>query len=156
MRMLKSIVIAVLFISANFGAALAQTANIEGMPIQVGDTLDKVQDFYKTTMVPEPVKTFTGEVTGLQLKTKGVWFFFDKDGKIDTIRLDAPFKGAVNGVRIGDSTVKMRGVLGEPIKTLKRPFSSQSSGHIYIVDDRTTARFDVDDDNKIETVFLFK
>jgi hypothetical protein len=156
MRMLKSIVIALLFISANFGAALAQTANIEGMPIQVGDTLDKVQDVYKTTMVPEPVQSIHEGEKGLQLKTKGVWFFFDKDGKIETIRLDAPFKGAVNGVRIGDSTAKMRQVLGEPVKTLTRPVTPEYNAYLYYIDDRTTARFDVDGDNKIETVFLFK
>ncbi len=156
MRMLKSIVIVSLFVSANFGAARAETANIEGMPIQVGDTLDNVQDAYKTNMMPEPVRSIHAGEKGLQLKTKGVWFFFDKDGKIDTIRLDAPFKGAVNGVRIGDTTAKMREVLGDPIKTLKPPITPEHNAYLYYIDDRTTARFNVDGEDKIETVLLFK
>ena len=90
MRMLKSIVIALLFISANFAAALAETANIEGMPIQVGDTLDKVQHVYETTMVPEPVKSIHQGEKGLELKTKGVWFFFDKDGKCIAVAREPP------------------------------------------------------------------
>ena len=156
MRMLKSIVIVSLFISANCGAALAQTANIEGMPIQVGDTLDKVQDVYKSTMVPEPVTSIHEGEKGLRLKTRGIWFFFDKGGKIDTIRLEAPFTGAVNGVRIGDTAAKLREALGEPVKTLKPPVTPQYDAYLYYIDDRTTARFDLDGDNKIETVFLFK
>lgn len=90
MRLLKPIVFALLFISS---AALAETAaNIEGMPIRHGDTAEKVQDAYKTAMVPEAFKTPDDGSRGLRLKTKGVWFFFDKSGKVDNIRLDAPFK----------------------------------------------------------------
>jgi hypothetical protein len=56
------------------------------------------------------------------------------------------------GVRIGDSTAKMREALGEPVKTLKPPLDA----YLYYIDDRTTARFDVDGDNKIVKVFLLK
>ena len=150
MRLLKPIVIALLFASS---AALAETAaNIQGMPIRHGDTVEKIQDAYKTTMVPEPFKTPDDGSRGLRLKTKGVWFFFDKSGKIDNIRLDAPFKGSVNGVKIGDSTARMREVLGEPAKTVKPPFG----GFVYYIDDRTTARINVDSDDNIETIFLIK
>ena len=142
--------------SANSGAAPAQTAKIDGMPIRVGDTLDKVQDVYKTALVPEPVSSIHEGETGLQLKSRGVWFFFNKDRKIDTVRLDAPFPGAVNGVRIGDTTAKMREVLGEPAKTLNLPNIQRQDSYLYYLDDETTARFDVGDDNKIRTVFLFK
>ncbi len=150
MRMLKSIATALFFVSISFGAA--HTASIEGMPIRVGDTLDKVQDVYKTDMMPEPVKSIREGTKGLRLKTRGVWFFFDKDGKIETIRLDAPFEGAINGVKIADTSAKMREVLGEPAKTLK----PRAEGYLYYIDDRTTARFDLGEDKKIETIFLFE
>lgn len=140
--------------SANPSAAPAGSARIDGMPIRVGDNLAKVQDAYKTAMMPEPVSSIHEGETGLQLKSRGVWFFFSKDGKIDTVRLDAPFPGAVNGVRIGDTTAKMREVLGEPAKTLKN--IPRQSAYLYYLDDETTARFDVGDDDKIRTVFLFK
>jgi hypothetical protein len=156
MRILERLIVALLFVSASFGQVLAEDANIEGMPIKVGDTYDRVKAAYDTSLAPEPVRSINDGETGVHLKTRGVWFFFAKDGKIDTIRLDAPFHGAVSGVRIGDTSAKMREVLGEPVKTLKPPVTAEHAGYIYYIDDRTTARFDVDDDNKIETVFLFK
>lgn len=53
MRMVRSSIVSLLFISANVGSALA---GIEGMPIHIGDTLEKVQDVYKTTTAPVPFK----------------------------------------------------------------------------------------------------
>jgi hypothetical protein len=158
MRIAKSIGILSLFISMNFAAVTAQAAAIiEGMPLHTGDTLDKVREIYKTDKQPEPYKTTIEEgKTELRLRTKGVWFFFDKDNKIYTIRLDAPFAGAINGVRIGDSREKMMDVLGQPIKTLKPLSDSGPFSYIYYLDDDTTANFTVDSDGKLETVFLTK
>ena len=156
MRILERLIVALIFVSASFGQLLAEEANIEGMPIKIGDTYDRVKQAYDTSLTPEPVRSIHDGETGVHLKTRGVWFFFAKDGRIDTIRLDAPFQGAVNGVRIGDTTARLRDVLGEPVKTLKPPITPEHEAYVYYIDDQTTARFDVDDDNKIETVFLFK
>ena len=54
--------------------------------------------------------------TFLHLKTKGIWAFFDKNDKVATIRLDALFKDAVNGIKIGDTLSDVKAALGEPIK----------------------------------------
>jgi hypothetical protein len=106
--------------------------------------------------MPEHTESIYEGATGLRLKTRGVWFFFNKDGRIYTIRLDAPFRGAVNGVRIGDPAAKMLDVLGQPVKTLKAPVRLGAPAFLYYLDDETTARFDLDDDNQVETVFLSK
>jgi hypothetical protein len=158
MRTAKSIAILSLFISVSFGAVAAQAAaNIEGMPLHAGDTAEKVREVYKTEKQPEPYKSATEEnTTQLRLKTRGVWFFFDMDGKIYTIRLDAPFAGAINGVKIGDTREKMFEVLGQPIRTLKPLTEAGPYSYIYYLDDDTTANFTADADGKIETVFLGK
>jgi hypothetical protein len=159
MRILRPLLIVTLLVFAGFGHALAQTADIEGLPIRLGDTYDKVKEVYQTTLVPEPDRLedrFHPGATELRLKTRGVEFSFDKDGKIHTIGLVAPFRGAVSGVRIGDTIARMREVLGEPIKTLKPPMTAEFPHFIYYIDDQTTARFGTDGDGKVESVVLFK
>jgi hypothetical protein len=137
--------------------SIAEATNIEGLKISVGDTLGKVQEAYQTTREPEPERSAgVKNATSLRLKSKGVWFFFDQD-KIYTIRLEAPFAGSVNGLKIGDSEEKMREVLGKPVKVVK-PFVSDRAprNYIYHLDDITTANVEVNPDNEVETIFLVK
>jgi hypothetical protein len=160
-RVLKLLIVSLLFVFANFAPAFAEGVNIEGLTVWFGDTVDKVKDTYKTPLDPEPSDSPTQRGgTQLRLKTKGVWFFFNRDGKIYTIRIEAPFHGTINGVKIGDTAAKMMKVLGQPAKTPK-PFAGVPSGfmprsYIYYLDDVTTANFQVNVDDEIETVFLSK
>ena len=158
MHMSKSIAILTLFIFVNFGAVTAQAAgNIEGMPIHAGDTVEKVKQAYSIDKDPEPYTSETEEnTTQLRLKTKGVWFFFDMDGKVYTIRFEAPFAGAINGVRIGDTTERMIDVLGPPVRTVKPLTEAGPHSYIYNLDDDTTADFTTGAMGKVETVFLGK
>ena len=60
-----------------FGITLAAAQHrIEGLPIKVGDTYEEVKAAYQTELKPEP--TTTPGSTSLRLRTKGVWFFFNK------------------------------------------------------------------------------
>jgi hypothetical protein len=132
----------------------AEAADIQGMPIRIGDTVRRVQDAYRTTLSPEPVSSVYEGATGLRLQDYGVWFFFDKDGKIYTIRLDAPFNGTIKGIRIGDTMAKLTAALGPPASTL--PNSLASKAYIFRLNDESRARFDLDDSDRIKTVLLFK
>jgi hypothetical protein len=156
MRLLKSFMMLSLLTALT--SSYAQASDIHGMPIRPGDTVEKVREAYQTKLDPESYDDSTNVAgrTQLRLKTKGVWFFFGKDGKIYTVRLDAPFAGSVNGVKIGDTPERMRQVLGKPIKTMK-PFSdaTEPDAFIYYLDDEMTANFHVEDGH-IETVFLSK
>jgi hypothetical protein len=135
--------------------------NIEGLPVWIGDTADKVKEAYQTPLEPEPAdNSAIRGTTSLRLKTKGVWFFFNRDGKITTIRLEAPFKGKINGVKIGDTASKMLKILGNPAK-VPRPFAGINSNllprsYIYYLDDVTTANFQVSPDDEVDIVFLTK
>jgi hypothetical protein len=135
--------------------------NVEGLLVWFGDTADKVQEAYQTKLEPEPTENAAARgTTSLRLKTKGVWFFFNREGKIYTIRLEAPFTGKINGVKIGDTASKMLKVLGKPAK-VPRPILGVNSNllprsYIYYPDDVTTANFQVNPDDEVETVFLTK
>jgi hypothetical protein len=134
---------------------------VEGLSVWFGDTVDKVQEAYQTKLEPEPTENAAARgTTSLRLKTKGVWFFFNREGKIYTIRLEAPFTGKINGVKIGDTASKMLKVLGKPAK-VPRPILGVNSNllprsYIYYPDDVTTANFQVNPDDEVETVFLTK
>ena len=137
--------------------SIAEATNIEGLKVSVGDTLGQVREAYQTTREPEPVRSAgVKTATSLRLKTKGVWFFFDQD-TIYTIRLEAPFAGSVNGLRIGDSEAKMREALGKPVKLIK-PIGGDDGprNYIYHLDDITTANVEVNPDNEVETIFLVR
>jgi hypothetical protein len=161
MRMLKCVVVSLLLIFAGYGVAVADGVNIEGLPVWLGDTVDKVKEVYQTKLDPEPSESpIQRGSTALRLKTKGVWFFFNRDGKIYTIRIEAPFHGTINGVKIGDTASKMLKVLGQPAKVPK-PIAGLTNvmlprTYIYYLDDVTTANFQVNSDDEIETVFLLK
>jgi hypothetical protein len=149
--------IVLIFVAAGFASASAATANIEGLSIRIGDTSDKVKEVYQTDLEPEPSESVVNRgTTALRLKTKGVWFFFTREGKIYTIRLDAPFAGKVGGIKIGDTVTQMIKVLGRPAKTPKQISPLQPRSYIYYLDDVTTANFQANTDDEIETVFLIK
>jgi hypothetical protein len=179
-NILKYLMIPVL-VSVGVPAAIAQTPNtaaptaqkqkppsvpaaspiVEGLPVWIGDTSDKVRDVYQTKLEPEPNDTsLLKGTTALRLKTKGVWFFFTREGKIYTIRLEAPFPGTIGGVKIGDTASKMLKVLGNPAKVPK-PIGGINANlaprsYIYYLDDVTTANFQVNSDDEVEIVFLVK
>jgi hypothetical protein len=88
------------------------------------------------------------------LRDYGVWFFFDKEGRIYTIRLDAPFNGAVRGIRIGDTMAKITATLGQPLITL--PNSLASKAYIFRLNNDFRARFDLDENERIRTVLLLR
>ncbi|MGA3281247.1 MAG: hypothetical protein ABSD50_09710 [Smithella sp.] len=87
--------------------------------VKPGDTIDQVRSVYHTSAEPEPTDRPDkpgGKV--LRLQSEGVWFFFDQTGKIYTIRLEAPFRGSIKGVKIGESLEMVLKSLGEPDKKL--------------------------------------
>jgi hypothetical protein len=157
----RLLIVSLFFVFVNFAPAQADGLKIDGLLVWLGDTVDKVKEAYNTPLDPEPSDSSTQRGgTQLRLKTKGLWFFFNKEGKIYTIRLEAPFRGAINGVKIGDTAAKMMKVMGPPAKTPK-PIAGVPNGvlprsYIYYPDDSTTANFQVNADDELEIVFLLK
>lgn len=85
---------------------------VEGeMPIVIGDTYDRVKRAYGTFKTPTP---FQNDQTQLRFDNLGVWFFFDKQGRIYSIRLDQPWSGTVRGIKVADPRSRVESKLGPP------------------------------------------
>ncbi len=141
------------------GIAIAQDKKIEGLPVSLGDSIEKVKSALETTLEPEESRSAVQRNTkALRLKTRGIWVFFDQDGRAYNIRLDAPFAGNVGGVQIGNSRALLVEKLGKPAKVLKDMVMglNKFEPYLYYIDDRTTVRFDFDRDGEIETMFVLK
>ena len=147
------------FVSLHAESLTLGSVKIDGLPdIKIGDDAEVVQKALNTTLQPEEVDTlgpttpFTLKKTQLHLKTRGIWVFFAK-GKLVTIRLDLPFAGNINGIKLGDSTQKIEKTLGAPVK---RAVWAGLTGYTYYFDDVTTTRLMLNKDDELETVFLDK
>jgi hypothetical protein len=125
-------------------APLKSAAQIEGVSVALGDTMDAVKAAYPS-----------GSVTGdqLYLPLSGIRLIFDKDNlTLRMIRVDAPFTGSVQGLRIGDSLDNVLRMMGQPY-TVPWDFGGNKA-YAYNVGD-TVVRYDIDKANKIATIFYF-
>ena len=160
--MQKFLIIVLVILTTN--TASAQSNKISGLPIRLGDSIEKVKAEIGTDIEPEEVQETTSRFATstqkekkqqLRLKTKGIWVFFDKSGRVYTIRLEAPFAGNVDGVEIGKSRAFLVEKMGKPVKILKQPFAFNEP-YIYYTDDITTVRFAFDNDDVIDVIYIEK
>lgn len=146
------------------GSANAQLSPVPGLGFKLGDDVPTVQAALNTKMEVEPetrnpaLPSFVTDPnkgkTDLHLRTRGVWVFFNPAGRVETIRLDAPYSGSVLGIKIGDSLDKLTSALGKPVK--KPPFAlAGQQALIYVLDDAAYVRFDVNDDG-VQTIFIIR
>ena len=140
--------------------AAAQQRAIEGLPIKLGDSIETVKAALGTALEPEAYRSAAQRnARTLRLKTKGIWVFFDQDGRAYNIRLDAPFDGNVGGVKIGQTRAALVEKLGKPAKVVKGVVLAgltQYEPYLYYIDDLTTVRFDFDRDGEIEVIYIIK
>jgi hypothetical protein len=121
--------------------ALARVARVDPpLPITFGDSYAMIKDAYKIDQEPAPYQR-GGKV--LRLNDLGIWFFFNDFDQITVIRLEAPFRGSVSGVHIGDERDQVKKVLGAPDQ------NGSSDTFFY---GRLQIRFDFD--GKVEAMFL--
>ena len=137
------------------GAAFA-APTVTDLPIKLGDPIDDVKRALGTSLDPEqidqPIPTPTlPKKKQLRLKTKGIWVFFEKD-RVTSYRVDAPFRGGVGGVHVGDDVVTLTKALGNPVKT--GTFGTKTT-YTYYFDDITTTTFILNND-EVETIFFIK
>ena len=146
-----------------FALALPVYAHsISDLPVDIGDSIEKVKSALKTTQDVEDSKSAINKgATALRLRTKGIWVFFDASGSAYTIRVDAPFVGKVKNIGIGSTQRSVLESLGKPAKTIKSninigPLANAVDPHIYYPDDKTTMQIKFDSDGLVETIFLSK
>jgi len=82
---------------------------------------------------------------------QGIWIFFDPNQQIREIRLDAPFSGVIQGIRIGDSISTLLATMGNP----DVPVFAFAGDLAYVYHRAGVAyRFDVDKDAQVQRVFI--
>lgn len=153
----KRVVTAVVLTFIINQAAIAEAPVVTDLPVKLGDSVDDVKHAFGTTLdpklmesaIPSPSQTRKKQ---LRLKTKGVWVFFEKE-RVVTYRVDAPFKGNIGGVRIGDDVTKLTKLLGAPVKT--GTFMGRAT-YTYYFDDVTTTNFVFSGSDELETIFFLK
>ena len=92
--------------------------------------------------------------TNLFLRTKGIRVFFSKAGVVEMIKFEPPFAGSINGVKLGDTEKKVRDLKGKPIKT---PWSfGAAQAFLYVLDDTAYIRFDINETDGVQTIFIQK
>ena len=141
---------------------LGQQVPAGGISFKLGDDIQTVKNALKTNVDPEPMEstspsTFANPNAGktvLFLRTKGIRVFFNKAGLVETIRFEAPFAGSVDGVKLGDTERKVRELKGKPIKNPWQFGASQAFQ--YALDDTAYIRFDINESEGVQTIFITK
>jgi hypothetical protein len=132
-----------------------------GLNFKLGDDVATVKAALGASGEPEPMARNTAlpanmdpnrGKTFFHLRTKGVWAFFNAQGTLETIRLDAPYAGKVRGIGLGDSAAKLKATLGPPIK---KPFAAfiTMERYQYVLDDSAYVSFDTNDDG-VQNIFI--
>ncbi|MCW3481984.1 hypothetical protein OL229_20880 [Neisseriaceae bacterium JH1-16] len=151
---------------ASLGLSAPTFAQSSNLPFKLvlGDDAATVKAKLKADMDPEPMARNPALPAGafdvnkgktfIHLRTKGVWVFFDRDGKSETIRLDAPFSGDVKGVKLGDDDKKLVAALGKPITKPGSAFLTMTA-YKYVWDDSAYVDFDLNEDG-VQYIFIHK
>jgi hypothetical protein len=137
----------------SISTANAQTLKITGLPINIGDTLEQVQQAMQTSATPAPYESkINPNGTRMPFSTKGIIVFFDAAGKVAIIRLEKNFAGDINGLKYGAGTTAVTERLGVP---LTRAMSKEGIETLtYELDNRVN--FEYNRDKALDVVYLRK
>jgi len=86
-----------------------------------GEPVTTVKQLYGIADGPKEMEHTTPGGTSFQyhLEEYGVWVFFDNRMLVNSLRFDAPFRGKIAGVAIGDTSDQVRSVNGEPARQIR-------------------------------------
>ena len=124
------------------------TIKIEGLKAELGDPIERVRTAYNIKNEP-----FTsGRALMHRVPLEGLFFFFDKDGTLYQVRMDAPFGGSLQGIRIGDPIDKVLEQLGQPY-TAPWAFGDNKAYAFQL--SQMVLRYDIAKDGKVATMMVF-
>jgi hypothetical protein len=136
---------------------------IDGGMVAIGDTYEDVKRAFGDVKTPTECKNASKSCsTMLRLDDRGIWLFFDAQGKIYTMRFGRPWDGSVRGIRIGDPSNKIESLLGTPNGTDgpnagSGPYYYEVKGsrrYVYRKDGVFIASYTLDSSSKVETIFV--
>ena len=124
------------------------TLEIEGLKAELGDPIERVRTAYNIKNEP-----FTsGRSLMHRVPLEGLFFFFDKDSTLYQVRMDAPFGGSLQGIRIGDPVDKVLQQLGQPY-TAPWDFGGNKAYGFQL--GQIVLRYDIAKDGKVATMMVF-
>jgi hypothetical protein len=122
-----------------------------------GDDLATLQAAYPGRPAPEPYHSGDpANQQALWLRDHGLRFFLTSDGTVNAVRLDRPFGGRVDGVRIGDALDEVRDKLGSEGTVLGDMPGRRALAGSYLFSPGTgyRIRVDLDAGQRVQTIFL--
>jgi len=140
-------------------AALAPPPRLdEALRVWPGDDLAKLQAAYPGS--PAPVAFHSGDPASQQslwMEDRGLRFFLTSGGTINVVRLERPFAGTVNRVRLGDPIDEVRRNLGMPGRDLGAgPHVAPANSYVFETNARYRIRVDLDANQRVQTIFVFR
>ena len=120
--MAKLLIAALLTVYVLIDPALAQSDAFlfTQCRISKGDPADKVMTLYGVSGAPERLTGASpaGATFQYHLERYGIWVFFDEHLTVRSLRFDAPFRGRIAGVAIGDDAEQVRRANGAPARLI--------------------------------------
>lgn len=124
------------------------TIKIEGLKAELGDPIERVRTAYNIKNEP----TTSGRALLHRVPLEGLFFFFDTDSTLYQVRMDAPFAGSLQGIRIGDQVDKVLEQLGQPY-TAPWDFGANKAYAFQL--GQIVLRYDIAIDGKVATMMVF-
>jgi tryptophanase len=156
-------IISIALLSAVFltAPALAQLTPAAGLNFKLGDDVSTVKTALHTNIDPEPIESalpagfnMNAGKSILHMRTKGITINFNKKEIAELIKIDEAYSGSVAGVKLGDSEKTLRSVMGKPVKT-PTPLGANQI-FLYALDDTAYIRFDVNENNGVQAIYIQK
>lgn len=76
-----------------------------------------------------------------RFESVGVWYFFDHQDRVKTIRIDPPFAGTYRGVKLGITRDELVAQLGEPFRIFEW---NKDHAHVFKMPNGNNLRVDID------------
>jgi hypothetical protein len=122
-----------------------------GSPVRLGSTVAQTQQALGVNT--EPARGGVMSELILPLDARGIQVFFDKQDKVRTVRLRAPYAQPVMGIRIGDPGADVLAKMGKPAAQAR---AEGQTGYTYHPDEITLLTYVVGGDGKVETIFVVR
>jgi len=117
----------------------------------IGESLLEVESALNVTPSASSTPTASGlPETEFRLQARGIWVFLGPDNKALQYRFDAPFAGAIHGVKLGNTIAQTRAVLGAPTRPIPNVLSGQA--FFYQLQDGIGIRCDFDNTGTLRTI----